>query len=82
MTSLGRDKPKIGTCEEKERLLCDFLAAIQDITALHEAQTRAVIEGDADFTRFDLLLHLAQNKKDLAKYSWIVHVEAHGCGEL
>ncbi len=48
---------------------------------LQNQQTRAVVDGDADFSRFDLLLQLAQEKKDMAKYAWIAHVESHGCGE-
>jgi hypothetical protein len=28
-----------------------------------------------------MLLHLAQEKKDNAKYAWIEHVESHHCAE-
>jgi hypothetical protein len=77
--------PKIGFCEEKNRLLGEFLKAIRELIDLQRQQTQAVIDsatdGDAEFMRFDLLLHLAQDKKDRAKYAWIAHVEEHGCQE-
>jgi len=73
--------PEIAFCEEKNRLQDEFLKAIHDLSALQNQQTQAVIEGDSDFCRFDLLLHLAQEKKEMAKYAWIAHVESHRCGE-
>ena len=71
--------PEIGYCEEKNRLQESFLKAIRQLTQLQEQQTRAVISGDTDFNRFDLLLHLAQEEKERAKYLWMMHVDAHGC---
>ena len=71
--------PSIGFCDENVRLLDDFLAAIRHMNELHTQQTRAVIEGDPEFPRFDLLLNLAQQRKDRAKYAWMSHVESHGC---
>jgi hypothetical protein len=47
--------------------------------AIENQQVQSVINGDADFSRFDLLLHMAQEQKDMAKYAWIAHVESHGC---
>jgi hypothetical protein len=73
--------PQIGFCVEKNRLLDQFLQASHEIMALQNDQTQAVIQGDADFPRFDVLLHLAQERKEIAKYAWIAHVETHGCGE-
>jgi hypothetical protein len=75
----ARISPRVGFCEEKARLLGEFLHATQELTALMSQQTQAVIEGDSDFAQFDLLLHLAQEKKDKAKYVWIAHVESHRC---
>ena len=71
--------PSIAFCEENVRLLDEFLSAIRNITELQSQQTRAVIDGDSDFARFDILLQLAQGRKDRAKYAWIAHVDAHGC---
>jgi hypothetical protein len=70
-----------GFCEEKHRLIRDFLQAIHELNGLQKQQTQAVIDGDPDFSRFDVLLHLAQEKKDNAKYAWMAHVEAHRCEE-
>jgi hypothetical protein len=69
-----------GFCEEKQRLLDGFLKATREMCALHKQQMEAVIEGDTDFSRFDVLIHLAQERKDRAKYAWIAHVESHRCG--
>jgi len=71
--------PKIGFCEEKNRLQENFLQAIREFNHLLEQQTRAVIVGDEDFSRFDLLLHAAQDEKERAKYLWMMHVDSHGC---
>jgi hypothetical protein len=73
--------PEVAFCEVKKRLTDSFLSAIHEMSGLQNQQMRAVVEGDADFARFDLLLHLAQEKKDAAKYAWIAHVETHGCEE-
>ena len=73
--------PKIGFCKEKNRLRGDFLRAIHEVNALQSQQTQAVILGDPDFSRFDLLIHMAQEKKERAKYAWIAHVEVHHCEE-
>jgi hypothetical protein len=73
--------PAIGFCREKNRLLDEFLEASRAVMALQNEQTQAVIQGDSDFPRFDVLLHLAHDRKEMAKYAWIAHVESHGCGE-
>ena len=71
--------PDIAFCGEKQKLINDFLEAVREITILQRQQAQAVIEDDEDFSRFDLLLYLAQEKKDAAKYAWIAHVESHHC---
>ncbi len=68
-----------GFCEERKRLLDRFLEAIHELNELQSQQVQAVIDGDSDFNRFDLLLHMAQEKKESAKYDWIAHVELHCC---
>jgi hypothetical protein len=60
--------PEIGFCEEKQRLTNRLLEAIHELTSLHSQQAQAVIDSDQDFPRFDMLLHLAPEKKDNAKY--------------
>ena len=64
---------------EKNRLMDEFLQAGRELIALHSRQMQAALEGDTDFGRFELLLHLAQEKKEQAKYAWIAHVHAHQC---
>jgi hypothetical protein len=73
--------PETGFCEEKNRLAKDFLAAIHELVEVQTQQTQAVIDGDSDFARFDVLLHMAHERKEQAKYAWIAHVEAHHCEE-
>jgi hypothetical protein len=73
--------PDIAFCKEKFQLLSDLVDAIHELNTLQNAQTQAIINEDQDFGRFDILLHLAQEKKETAKYRWIGHVEAHRCGE-
>lgn len=71
--------PEIGFCAEKARLMNEFIAAIHELGELQTQQAKALIEGDPDFGRFDLLLHLANEKKDQVKYAWLSHVEQHCC---
>jgi hypothetical protein len=71
--------PEIAFCSEKARLVFDFLNSIRNVTSLQKQQTQAVIEDDPDFARFDLLIHIALETKDAAKYALMSHMESHGC---
>ena len=71
--------PAIGYCAEKNRLMREFLEAIHQIGELQSQQARALIEGDPDFSRFDALIHMANEKKAAVKYAWLSHVEQHHC---
>ena len=55
-------------CEDYRRLLDDFAAAIHELVQLHQQQLRAIMEGDTEGNRFDLLIHMANAKKQDAKY--------------
>jgi hypothetical protein len=79
LRSQRAEVPKVTLCEVKYRLTDAFLEAVREMNIIENQQIQAVIEGDTDFSRFDLLLHFAQEEKDKAKYSWIAHVESHGC---
>ena len=68
-------------CAVKTRLESEFLLAIRRLMKLHAQQTQALIDGDPDFSRFDVLIHMASERKDLAKYALISHVESHNCGK-
>src|SRR5712672_3753740 len=69
--------PKISYCEENGRLLNEFAQAVTELSLLHEQQFIAVLKGDGDFARFDLLIHLATEKKQQAKYAYLAHVDSH-----
>lgn len=69
-------------CEEYRRLLDEFGAAVQELLLLHEHQFLAIVQGDPDCNRFDLLIHMANERKQQAKYACIRHVETHGCSYL
>lgn len=71
--------PEIGFCAEKARLMNEFVAAIHEIGELQAQQARALIDGDPDFARFDVLIHMATDKKDQVKYAWLTHLEHHHC---
>ncbi len=70
---------KTGFCEEKLRLMEDFLAAATDLVSAHNEQVKALIDDDPDFSRFDLLIHFATERKRRAKYCYLTHLEQHGC---
>jgi hypothetical protein len=42
----------------------------------------AIVQGDADSTRFDLLIHMPNETKYDAKYASLTHVADHGCSKL
>lgn len=81
LTSIRPRLPRIAFCPEKERLSRDFVDSVHELFELQNQQTQALISGDSDFTRFDVLLHFAQEMKDQAKYAWMAHVEQHHCDE-
>ncbi len=66
-------------CEEQRHLLDEFGAAVQELLLLHEHQFLAIVQGDTECNRFDLLIHMASEKKAHAKYAYLRHVESHGC---
>ena len=71
--------PAIGYCAEKTRLMNAFLDAIHELVQIQAAQAKALIDGDPDFSRFDAMIHTANEKKDQVKYAWLTHVEHHHC---
>ena len=68
-----------GVCNDRIRFTQDFLQSIRELGALQSEQAKAVIDGDQDFARFDLLIHMANEKKDHAKYALLLHIEKHHC---
>jgi hypothetical protein len=72
---------RIGLCQEKGRLRQELLSAIHELVATQAQQTQAIIDDDPDFARFDVLLHMANERKENAKYALIAHIEFHHCEE-
>ncbi|MFN7998653.1 MAG: hypothetical protein U0Q18_33830 [Bryobacteraceae bacterium] len=71
--------PATGECAERHRLTTEFTNALRELVDLQNEQIRAVIKHDPDFARFDILLHLAVQNKQEAKYALLKHMEIHGC---
>jgi hypothetical protein len=69
-------------CEVAKVLLHQFGEAVQAVLKLHEQQFEAIVEGDSDAARFDLLIHEAVERKQDAKYAYLHHVDAHCCSSL
>ena len=69
-------------CEEQRRLMENFAAVVKELLALHQQQFEAAVHGDSDCTRFDLLIHAANERKQEAKYAYLRHVEEHGCNRF
>ena len=65
-------------CDQCRRLLHDFYQAVREVTELHEQRSTAALDDDIHFRRFGLLIHTANEKKDLAKYAFLRHLGQHG----
>jgi hypothetical protein len=68
-------------CAEARRLLDAFGEAVQELVQLHELQFLAIVDGDPECSRFDVLIHMANERKLAAKYEYLHHVETHGCSK-
>ena len=69
-------------CLEHDGLLEGFGAAVRELLELHEQQWSAIVDSDHDCCRFDILIHMANEKKQHAKYAYLRHVEEHGCSDF
>jgi hypothetical protein len=56
-----------------------FGETVQVLIRLHEEQFQSIVSGELDSTRFDDLIHMANERKHEAKYAYLRHLEAHGC---
>jgi hypothetical protein len=75
---LETERPKsVLPCRECVRLLEKFGDAVRDVLTLNETHFLAVIDGDPDPHRFDILLHIANERKQDAKYAYLQHQECH-----
>jgi tRNA splicing endonuclease len=66
-------------CRESRRLLDLFGEAVHELVILHEQQFLSIVNGDSECYRFDLLIHMANERKQEAKYVYLHHLETHGC---
>ncbi|MDP9055394.1 MAG: hypothetical protein M3N93_14010, partial [Acidobacteriota bacterium] len=55
---------------------------VQEVVSLHEQQFHAIVDGDSNAGRFDLLIHDANEKKQNAKYAYLNHLHRHGCSSV
>jgi hypothetical protein len=69
-------------CQQARELLEDLSEAIREIIHLHEEQFQSLVGGDLDSTRFDPLIHMANERKNEAKYAYLHHLETHGCSKF
>jgi len=70
---------RIACCDERLRLLNELIQAVDDLVSIHQQQLASLAGGDPDASRFELLIHVATEKKHRAKYAHISHVKTHGC---
>lgn len=66
-------------CEERFGLLAECSAAVRGLIELRQQQFQAIFQGDTEHSRFEVLIHMANEKKQLAKYAYLRHVGPHGC---
>ena len=66
-------------CAAAAKLLETFIAAVRHANELSEQQVRAALAGDDDLQRFEMLMSLAVELRQTAKYAFMQHVEEHGC---
>jgi hypothetical protein len=69
-------------CQRAEELLEALTEAVHELVSLHEQQFQALIGGDLDSTRFDDLIHMANERKHEAKYAYVHHLETHQCSMI
>jgi hypothetical protein len=69
-------------CQQANRLLDALGEAIRDLVRLHEEQFQSLVGGDLDSARFDPLIHMANERKNEAKYEYLLHLETHGCSKF
>jgi hypothetical protein len=67
-------------CAERKKLLAAYSQTVRELLQLHQQQFEAIVaEEEDDATRFDVLIHMANEKKQAAKYAYLKHLEIHGC---
>jgi len=71
-----------GYCDIARALLEAFGETVQELMRLHEQQFQCVLAGDLEANRFDILIHEANERKQQAKYTYMAHLDIHGCASM
>jgi hypothetical protein len=78
----GESQHPAGYCDIARQLLEAFGETVQAVVSLHEQQFHAIVDGDSNAGRFDVLIHDANEKKQNAKYAYLNHLHRHGCSSI
>jgi hypothetical protein len=73
--------PASAYCDERHRLLREFSEGVRDLGLLLIQQSAALVNGYEDFTRFDILIRMANDRMANARDAYFAHVEMHGCSD-
>jgi len=65
-------------CDECRSLRTEFLHAVHEVIELNERHMKAVLDNETEPHRFDILIHLANDRKQNIKYAYVHHLETHG----
>lgn len=55
---------------------------MRELIKLHEEQFQSLVGVDLDSSRFDPLIHMANEGRHEAKYAYLHHLETHGCSKF
>jgi hypothetical protein len=69
--------PPTGMCKLCHGFRQAFTDALRKLVELQNEQIQAVVRHDPEFARFDILVHMAMQKKHETKYALLKHLEAH-----
>jgi hypothetical protein len=69
-------------CQHAKELLAAVGESIRELIKLHEEQFKSLVGGDLDSTRFDPLVHMANERMHETKYAYLHHLETHGCSKF
>jgi len=74
-------RPAVRHRDDAQSLLEVFGEAVQELVKLHEQQFLAILDGDTDASRFDVLIHYANERKQNAKYAYLQRLETQVTGQ-
>ena len=72
-----RDSQYLVLCPECRVHLNAFVEAVREVMQLSQLQMDALLANEPDPHRFDLLIHDASERKQNAKYAYLVHLDSH-----